>query len=145
MTSDMFGLGALSLPADFARLGWLPALGCLAWFTLTNVYSGLIYQRLTLKVPRAVVFDEIGAAAYGTAGRAMVFGSVYLTILLEPVIFHLMCMEALRQVSCLLLTSTVQTFSDQRVLMSSNTSSALPDTNMCQAHCLLNSTKDLVC
>eukprot|EP00878_Enallax_costatus_P036698 GHUV01041237.1.p1 GENE.GHUV01041237.1~~GHUV01041237.1.p1 ORF type:complete len:123 (+),score=29.21 GHUV01041237.1:951-1319(+) len=98
MMADMFGLGALSLPADFARLGWAPALSCMACFTLTNVYSGFIYQRLTLKVPRAVVFDEIGFAAYGPLGRVLVFGTVYLTILFEPVIFQLMCMEALQQV-----------------------------------------------
>lgn len=104
MMADMFGLGALSLPADFARLGWLPALSCMAWFTLTNVYSGLIYQRLSIRVPYAVVFDDIGAAAFGRVGKALVFGTVYLTILFEPVIFQLMCMEALQQVRhCVLL------------------------------------------
>lgn len=97
MMSDMFGLGALSLPADFARLGWIPALSCMAWFTFTDLYAGLIYQRLTLKVPQAVVFDEIGVAAFGQLGKVLVYGTVYLTIMCEPVIFHLMCMEALKQ------------------------------------------------
>lgn len=99
MMSDMFGLGALSLPADFARLGWLPGLACMACFTTTNAYAGIIYQRLILKVPQAVIFDEIGAAAYGQLGKVLVYGTVYLTILCEPVMFQLMCMEALQQVS----------------------------------------------
>lgn len=168
----MFGLGTLSLPADFARLGWLPGLICLLWFAAAGTYSGLLYQvsagagqlqdgsaiqlqpscqparkacaqqlwvqlcayccssviclagaqhlilafnlrcclpvccssallplqRLTLRVPRAVVFDEIGRAAMGSVGSGLVYGTIYLTILCEPIIFHLTCMETLRQV-----------------------------------------------
>eukprot|EP00879_Flechtneria_rotunda_P020170 GHRR01021211.1.p1 GENE.GHRR01021211.1~~GHRR01021211.1.p1 ORF type:complete len:184 (+),score=39.00 GHRR01021211.1:394-945(+) len=99
LLSDMFGLGTLSLPADFARLGWIPALLCFAWFALSSIYSGWLYQRLSLRVPRAMVFDEVGKAAMGTAGSAMVYGTVYMTILCEPIIFHLTCMETLQQVS----------------------------------------------
>lgn len=55
-------------------------------------------QRLTLRVPRAVVFDEVGRAACGSWGSGLVYSTVYLTILCEPVIFHLTCMETLRQV-----------------------------------------------
>jgi hypothetical protein len=43
-SADMFGLGTLSLPADFARLGWVPGLICLVWFAAAGVYSGLLYQ-----------------------------------------------------------------------------------------------------
>jgi hypothetical protein len=62
LTTDMVGIGTLGLPADFARLGWLPALACLALFVTGGVYSGSVYQRLSLAVPDAVVFDEIGSA-----------------------------------------------------------------------------------
>jgi hypothetical protein len=55
-------------------------------------------QRLTLRVPRAVVFDEVGRAAMGSVGSGLVYGTIYLTILCEPIIFHLTCMETLRQV-----------------------------------------------
>lgn len=55
-------------------------------------------QRLTLRVPRAVVFDEVGRAAMGPLGSGLVYGTIYLTILCEPIIFHLTCMETLRQV-----------------------------------------------
>jgi hypothetical protein len=69
------GIGTLGLPADFARLGWLPALAAMALFVAGGVYSGSVYQRLSIKVPNAVVFDEIGfaggprGAALGWAGR----------------------------------------------------------------------------
>jgi hypothetical protein len=49
-------------------------------------------------VPRALVFDEVGMAAMGRWGSGLVYGTVYLTILCEPIIFHLTCMETLRQV-----------------------------------------------
>eukprot|EP00775_Hariotina_reticulata_P008889 gene8889-9067_t len=95
--ADMFGLGALSLPGDLARLGWLPGLSCLFFFAATDIYSGVVYQRLTMVCPNAMVFDEIGRAAMGTAGSALVYVTVYLTILCEPIIFHLTCVEALQQ------------------------------------------------
>lgn len=109
MLSDMFGLGTLSLPADFARLGWLPGLACLIWFAAADVYAGTIYQRLSLKVPGAVVFDEIGHAALGRLGSAMVYATIYFSILLQPIMLHLTCMESLRQVSKHLQLSTSMT------------------------------------
>ena len=36
----MVGIGTLGLPADFARLGWLPALASIALFISGGVYSG---------------------------------------------------------------------------------------------------------
>ncbi|WIA35643.1 hypothetical protein OEZ86_004057 [Tetradesmus obliquus] len=97
MLSDMFGLGTLSLPGDFARLGWLPALLIFAWFAAMCSYSGSLYQRLSLRVPGAVVFDQIGRAALGTAGSAMVYGTIYASIFCVPIILHITCMETLRQ------------------------------------------------
>lgn len=99
MLSDMFGLGTLSLPADFARLGWIPALACLVWFAVADIYAGVIYQRLSLKVPTAIVFDEIGYAALGRLGSAAVYATIYFSILLQPIMLHLTCMESLRQVT----------------------------------------------
>lgn len=62
-------------------------------------YSGSLYQRLSLRVPGAVVFDQIGRAALGTAGSAMVYGTIYASIFCVPIILHITCMETLRQVS----------------------------------------------
>jgi hypothetical protein len=148
LLGDMFGLGSLTLPADFVRLGWVPALALLILFGIGDVYSGLLYTRLLVALPDVVVFDQIGAAqrvgalacvllsrrrapaarqagaccalagaaaadgaaagpaaaagagerAMGKLGKALVFGTVYLTIAAEPIIFHLICVEALQQV-----------------------------------------------
>lgn len=44
------------------------------------------------------MFDEVGRAALGSWGSGLVYSTIYLTILCEPIIFHLTCMETLRQV-----------------------------------------------
>jgi amino acid permease len=97
----MFGLGTLTLPADFVRLGWIPALALVILFAIGDIYSGLLYTRLLVALPDVVVFDQIGERAMGKLGKGLVYGSIYLTILAEPVIFHLTCVEALKQVRCL--------------------------------------------
>lgn len=98
MLSDMFGLGTLALPADAARLGWAPALSALAVFAAASAYAGRLYQRLALATPNAVVFDEVGAAAAGRAGRIAVYTCIYATIAVQPIILHITCAEALAQV-----------------------------------------------
>jgi hypothetical protein len=60
LLGDMFGLGSLTLPADFVRLGWVPALSLLILFGIGDVYSGLLYTRLLVALPDVVVFDQIG-------------------------------------------------------------------------------------
>lgn len=40
----------------------------------------------------------------GSLGSGLVYCTVYLTILCEPIIFHLICMETLRQVRGCVLT-----------------------------------------
>jgi hypothetical protein len=98
LLGDMFGLGSLTLPADFVRLGWIPALVLLILFGIGDIYSGLLYTRLLVALPDVVVFDQIGERAMGKLGKGLVYGSIYLTILAEPIIFHLTCVESLKQV-----------------------------------------------
>lgn len=93
----MFGLGTLTLPANFARLGWAVAVPIIFICALGMVYSGVLFGRLAKALPSSRAFDDIGAAAYGATGRRLVYATIYLTILLEPVIFHLTCMESLQQ------------------------------------------------
>eukprot|EP00775_Hariotina_reticulata_P002276 gene2276-2588_t len=56
-----------------------------------------ISARLALRCPKALVFDEIGSAAMGAVGSALVYGSIYVSILCVPIILHLTCMETLQQ------------------------------------------------
>ena len=97
LLGDMFGLGTLTLPADFARLGWAVALPVIAICALGMVYSGVLFGRLAVHLPSSHAFDQLGVAAFGAHGKRMVYATVYLTILFEPVIFHLTCMESLQQ------------------------------------------------
>lgn len=39
------GVGVLSLPGAFARLGWLPGAACLVGLTAAVTYSGSLYTR----------------------------------------------------------------------------------------------------
>ncbi|KAL3133625.1 hypothetical protein ABBQ32_008143 [Trebouxia sp. C0010 RCD-2024] len=93
----MFGLGTLTLPADFARLGWAVALPVIGLCALGMLYSGVLFGRLATHLPSTRAFDQLGSAAFGAHGKRMVYATVYLTILFEPVIFHLTCMESLQQ------------------------------------------------
>ena len=97
LLADMFGLGTLTLPADFARLGWAVALPVVIICAAGMVYSGVLFGRLASHLSSCRAFDQLGAAAFGANGRRMVYATVYLTILFEPVIFHLTCMESLQQ------------------------------------------------
>ena len=57
------------LPADYARLGWLPASATLVLLTLLTVYSAVLMQRLYRSVPGAVLYGDIGEAAAGAKAR----------------------------------------------------------------------------
>jgi len=47
---DMLGLGTLTLPSAFARLGWVLALALVALCAAGTLYSGRLFTMLTLKV-----------------------------------------------------------------------------------------------
>lgn len=47
---DMFGLGCLTLPTDFAQLGWAIALPLIALCSMGMLYSGRLFTILGLKV-----------------------------------------------------------------------------------------------
>ena len=53
---DMLGLGSLTLPAVFARLGWALALAVIVICVLGTLYSGRLFTLLALKArtPAAV-------------------------------------------------------------------------------------------
>ena len=96
LLGDMFGLGALSLPSVFARLGWLPATALLLLFSAATVYSGRLFALLCALAPRARVFDDYGALALGRWGRRLTYLGVYLCIFFEPPIFAVTVAESLR-------------------------------------------------
>lgn len=96
LLGDMFGLGALTIPADFARLGWYLGFGSLSISALGMCYSGILFARLAGAFPRITVFDQFGKLAYGRLGQRLVFSTIYACILITPVIFQITCTESLQ-------------------------------------------------
>ncbi len=80
------------------RLGWAVALGVMALSAGGLIFSGLLFTRLGMLVPRAQTFADFGDAAMGRRGRRLVYFCVYTCIALEPVILQLICTENLRQI-----------------------------------------------
>lgn len=94
----MFGLGILTLPADFARLGWAIGLGLVLLFCLGMIYSGLLFSQLGRRLPNARVYEDLATASMGKHGRWLVYFTVYLVIFLDPIIFHLTATQSLQQI-----------------------------------------------
>ena len=49
-TGDMLGLGSLTLPSVFARLGWIPAILVVLLCGLGTVWAGRLFALLAVKV-----------------------------------------------------------------------------------------------
>ena len=56
VAGDMLGLGSLTLPSVFARLGWIPALIVIVVCGLGTLYSGRLFALLATKVMQAQQF-----------------------------------------------------------------------------------------
>ena len=50
VAGDMLGLGSLTLPGVFARLGWIPAIIVVLVCGLGTMYSGRLFALLASKV-----------------------------------------------------------------------------------------------
>ena len=68
------------MPSVFARLGWLVSLLLLTVFAAGTAYLGRLFTLLSLAVPGAAAFDELGDAALGRTGRRLVYATVYTTV-----------------------------------------------------------------
>lgn len=55
MTGDMLGLGALTLPSVFARLGWVPALVIMTVCAIGTIYSGRLFTLLVEKASLSTI------------------------------------------------------------------------------------------
>ena len=98
MVAEMFGLGILTLPADFARLGWAVGLAIVLLFCLGMIYSGVLFAQLGKRLPNARVYEDLASASLGRHGKWLVYCTVYLVIFLDPIIFHLTAAQSLQQI-----------------------------------------------
>jgi len=96
LLSLSLGWGLWLMPADFARLGWLPAVGVTIFLAVSTTYSGFLISRLCRAVPNAVIFGDIGEAALGRRGRAISYATIYATDATRCIILHLAATQALQ-------------------------------------------------
>ena len=98
IVANFLGTGVLSLPHAFALLGWIPGFVFLVIFFFGSVYSGVLLSRLRTHFPRAQVYADLGEAAMGKAGKALVAFVGYTYVGLCCVVFHLTLTKALEKV-----------------------------------------------
>jgi len=95
LLSLQLGWGLWLLPADFARLGWVPASIALVAVASLTAYSASLFPRLVAAAPGAVLFGDVGAAAAGERGRHIVYAVVYALDASRCVILHLAATQSL--------------------------------------------------
>lgn len=83
------GWGLWLMPYDFARLGWIPGVAVVVGFALLTMYSGNLFCRLHQHVPGAVLFGDIGDAAYGSWGRSACYWITYTLDATRCIVMHL--------------------------------------------------------
>ncbi|OQS04355.1 amino acid transporter, AAAP family [Thraustotheca clavata] len=80
IVANVVGVGVLGLAHAFAKLG--------CWGSLTlgitlggSLYSGILMTRMKCKVPKALVYADLGYEAYGNLGKAFItlFGYTYMS------------------------------------------------------------------
>lgn len=57
LLGDMFGLGTLTLPGDFARLGWVLAVAMMVLCLAGVLYSGRVFTLLAAQVRLLVAME----------------------------------------------------------------------------------------
>ncbi|KAJ9533798.1 hypothetical protein QJQ45_026875, partial [Haematococcus lacustris] len=98
IAGSMMGVGLLTVPAAFERLGWLPAYGCLYGFGTVACYTAVLYARLLAASPWTTSFYSLGRRALGAWGVALVLLTAYLSMFTAPLVQHLVCAQALQEV-----------------------------------------------
>ena len=96
--TSLLGIGVLGLPYVFAKLGWGVATAVLGLCAVGCVYSGLLINRLYLKVGSPRVYADLGFAAYGECGRWAVTIIGYTYIAGTIISLHLTAAISLQQV-----------------------------------------------
>ena len=76
--------GILTLPANFARLGWAVALGVILLSGLALAYQGSLFGRVAAKFPDKCTFVDLAKAAIGPKGRYLVWSTAYVAGTLGP-------------------------------------------------------------
>lgn len=80
--ADIVGTGVLSLPGAFASLGMAAGVISLIVCYPLNFFTGYQLNKVHLKFSSAVTFGDAGYHFFGTIGGVIMYGSLYLYLLL---------------------------------------------------------------
>jgi len=99
IVANVMGIGALGLAHAFSKVGWILGFFCLFIAFALSVQSGLLLSRMKQKIPSAMIYADLGQAAYGNLGAAFstVFSYSYLVGLAFS--FHLSASLALKEMT----------------------------------------------
>ncbi|DAZ94092.1 TPA: hypothetical protein N0F65_007926 [Lagenidium giganteum] len=84
----VYGIGTLSMPANFSRAGPALAVVAMLFMAIANIYASVVCSKVLLVAPRSVrTFGDLGEFCLGKPGRAVVIVSQMGVCLLGPCAF----------------------------------------------------------
>jgi amino acid permease len=95
----VIGVGVLSLPEAFSRLGWIPGVTALMACCGVSIWSGNLFTKLVLAVPHAQVLPDVVEEAFGSRGRFVATILGYVNIIGGVVVYHLTASQSLQQLA----------------------------------------------
>ena len=91
----LLGMGVLSLPFALKSSGWAIGISLLVFLTVLTNYTGKLLGRILSSDPTIRTFPDIGFAAYGTPGRAVVSVTFFLELLAACGMYLILCVDNL--------------------------------------------------
>lgn len=84
----VYGIGTLSMPANFSRAGPLLAVIAMLFMAFANVYASVVCSKVMLRAPKSVrTFGDLGEWCMGKTGRWLVVISQMGVCILVPCVF----------------------------------------------------------
>ncbi len=91
----LLGMGVLSLPFALKSSGWIIGMSLLVFLTILTNYTGKLLGRCLSSDPAIRTFPDIGYAAYGKSGRAIVSITFFMELLAACGMYLILCVDNL--------------------------------------------------
>ncbi|KAF0709277.1 Aste57867_6005 [Aphanomyces stellatus] len=84
----VYGIGTLSMPANYAKAGYGWATGALVFMAAVNIYSTICISKVLLDAPKSVrTYGDLGYFCMGSFGRWAILITQMMTCILVPIAF----------------------------------------------------------
>ncbi|RHY20797.1 hypothetical protein DYB25_007617 [Aphanomyces astaci] len=84
----VYGIGTLSMPGNYAKVGYGWATAALVFMAAVNIYGTLCISKVLLVAPKSVrTYSDLGEFCLGPVGRWLVLITHMLTCILVPIAF----------------------------------------------------------